>query len=799
MILLVLPLTLYGWKMESGTVNLPATTAGSTQWQTITLQQTYDSTPLIFVLIDEGSGYNGDEPVALRIDTVTTGSFDLVQVEAQSSTGDVEGEHAAVNVHYIAIESGEHTFSDGTKIIAASHTTSATVGRNDGIADVWDSINFSSSFSATPVILTGIQSLNNETAALPGAASTPWMTVASRNSSSTGFEVSLDRAETSTGTVSMSEEIGYLAIDAGVQSNVSDTSCTSLLYETIRTSDTVRGWENQCTTFNFSNAYTNAPNVIGSQASRDGGDGGWLRRCSVSNTAVGIAVDEDQAGDSERRHTTEIAGLLVFENDFVYDSTLETVSCGLALDLYMDECYWTGGANGITGDVEDYSGNDLHATSRNRATNAELQFQVCRSGYFENSYSDQNQSDAVYYPDGTTEVLAIAKNEPFTVSLWLYREAGTKWMAATIKVSDDGWTDGWGIVHTNNGGDTIDFFVGDYTTTAQASVSTDTWTHIVGTYDGSTIRIYKNGVLADTQAQASYSPGALAISIGDDISGSAIDDRWQGYLDEVKVWHRTLSASEIQTIYSNENSALNYDGSARVCEPCNGTDVTADTWELIGIPAESRNVNLSVSDVFSDDLNGTYGTDWILYKRTFSNTDNSSGYAVLGLNEQLEFGKGYWLGSKFNGRWDVANTTSVDYNSTNTNCPTTACVEIDLRSVTLDGAVDNLLGSGPYRYNMNGFTGISQPVDWADCRFIVSDLDGNNEQVLTPSATDAAGYASKQIWLYNPSNIDANSNGYTVCDDTSPGGCKLLPFHGFWVELHGSTKNKIVKLLIPQE
>jgi subtilisin-like proprotein convertase family protein len=481
------------------------------------------------------------------------------------------------------------------------------------------------------------------------------------------------------------------------------------------------------------------------------------------------------------------------------NATENTLESDLALNLYMDECYWTGGANGLTGDILDYSGNDLHATSRNRATNAELEFQVCRSGYFENTYTDQNESDAVYYPDGTTDVLDIAKNAPFSVSLWLYREAGTKWMAAAIKVSDDGWTDGWGIVHTSNAGDTIDFFVGNYATVARASVSTDTWTHIVGTYDGSTIRIYKNGVLADTQAQASYSPATLSISLGDDISGSAIDDRWQGYLDEAKVWHRTLSASEIQTIYNNENNALNYDGSTRTCEPCNGSDITANTWELIGIPAESRNVNLSVADVFSDDLNGTYGTDWILYKRTFSSVDNSSGYAVLGLNEQLEFGKGYWLGSKLDGRWYVDNTTSVDYNSTNSNCPAAACVEIPLRSVTLDGAVDDLVGSGPYRYNMNGFTGISQPVDWADCRFIVSDLDGSNEQVLTPSATEALGYASKQIWLYNPSNIDANSNGYTVCDDTSPGGCKLLPFNGFWVELHGSTKNKAIKLLIPEE
>jgi len=41
-----------------------------------------------------------------------------------------------------------------------------------------------------------------------------------------------------------------------------------------------------------------------------------LRRCSISNTAIGFEIDEDRSNDTERSHTTENASLLSFENSF---------------------------------------------------------------------------------------------------------------------------------------------------------------------------------------------------------------------------------------------------------------------------------------------------------------------------------------------------------------------------------------------------------------------------------------------------------------------------------------------------
>ena len=189
-------------------------------------------------------------------------------------------------------------------------------------------------------------------------------------------------------------------------------------------------------------------------------------------------------------------------------------------------------------------------------------------------------------------------------------------------------------------------------------------------------------------------------------------------------------------------------------------------------------------------MNGTFKADWILFKRLYSTVDNSSSYKALELNDILEFGQGYWLGSKLGSEWFVDGTVATDYNSTSSDCVASECVEVDLTSASLDFAVDANDGSGPYRYNMVGHVSIKKPVNWADCRFII---DGT---AYTPTDAQTAGYASKQIWLYNGTGTDA-SNSYTTCDDTM--NCKIVPFKGFWVELDGSTKNKTVKLLIPKE
>jgi len=78
------------------------------------------------------------------------------------------------------------------------------------------------------------------------------------------------------------------------------------------------------------------------------------------------------------------------------------------------------------------------------------------------------------------------------------------------------------------------------------------WTHLAFTYDGTTMNLYANGALIST---GTTSGNLVADSPEFAIGGRAIDPfgrgfRFPGLIDEVEVFNRALSASEIQAIYA---------------------------------------------------------------------------------------------------------------------------------------------------------------------------------------------------------------------------------------------------------
>jgi len=86
----------------------------------------------------------------------------------------------------------------------------------------------------------------------------------------------------------------------------------------------------------------------------------------------------------------------------------------------------------------------------------------------------------------------------------------------------------------------------NFAITSAAEIPLSQWTHVAATYDGTTAKVYINGVLkASSPIKMQLRASTLPVTIGrEDLPG---DPRaFLGLIDEVRVWNRALSQAEIQ-------------------------------------------------------------------------------------------------------------------------------------------------------------------------------------------------------------------------------------------------------------
>ena len=75
------------------------------------------------------------------------------------------------------------------------------------------------------------------------------------------------------------------------------------------------------------------------------------------------------------------------------------------------------------------------------------------------------------------------------------------------------------------------------------------WSHLVALYDGSSLKLYQNGLLmASNSASGPIPTTNYALFIGTKTNSSPSSDYFNGEIDEVRLYNRALNLSEIQTL-----------------------------------------------------------------------------------------------------------------------------------------------------------------------------------------------------------------------------------------------------------
>lgn len=149
--------------------------------------------------------------------------------------------------------------------------------------------------------------------------------------------------------------------------------------------------------------------------------------------------------------------------------------------------------------------------------------------------------------DGTSDyITTTAKpNSEFTYSAWVYRGSGSGYKA----IMSSGSLETWLGVEYSTGDLRLHLSGGGYLDTSSGALTNGTWHHVVATYNGS-VAIYVDGVSQSlSQTGTLSSPPQSNITIGKHATSST--NYWFGKIDEVSIYNRALTSSEILALYNN--------------------------------------------------------------------------------------------------------------------------------------------------------------------------------------------------------------------------------------------------------
>ena len=159
--------------------------------------------------------------------------------------------------------------------------------------------------------------------------------------------------------------------------------------------------------------------------------------------------------------------------------------------------------------------------------------------------------------NGTTQYVSVpyaAALNPasFTVEAWAYVTGGQGTYRSLVTSRDlvGGVASGYILYAGSNNNWQLWTGSGGFNVVAGPPVSLNTWTHLVGTYDGTTARLYVNGTLANSAPVGYQRNTARPLRMASGNTDGAANYFLPGRVDEVAVYGSALSLPRIQAHYT---------------------------------------------------------------------------------------------------------------------------------------------------------------------------------------------------------------------------------------------------------
>lgn len=342
-----------------------------------------------------------------------------------------------------------------------------------------------------------------------------------------------------------------------------------------------------------------------------------------------------------------------------------------------------------------------------------------------------------------TNSASINITNQITISAWIYQKGKPPVLTPYTRIIAKYGYIPWSIAIAEDSANNIYGAYFDTNTTNQRkytpvgsyNISLNTWYHLVGVYNGTNILLYGNGVLVSSAVQngtLQTNTQQLFIGARDD---SGMAEFFNGSIDEVAVWNRSLSATEIQNLYLRGAERLNL--SVRSCS----------TSDCSGVAWNSTSNNATLTDI-------SFLTNNRYFQYNFEFNTNDTGYTPQLYNVSV----GYEIADS-QAPLVSLNLPLSGLNTTQQNITFNFTV-IDNLALTLNCSIylDNVLNQTNSSVNNGSLTNfIITNIPQGSHAWNVSCSDGTNTNT-TPARIFMNDYAAPNVSLLTPTNNTISTN-----------------------------------------
>lgn len=343
---------------------------------------------------------------------------------------------------------------------------------------------------------------------------------------------------------------------------------------------------------------------------------------------------------------------------------------------------------------------------------------------------------------------SLALTTGLTLEAWVYpTEPGEGWHTVLMKEHLDEYVYYLDTYSEVNNPVTGMFIAGEQGLFGEEGLPTNAWTHLTATYDGTTQRLYINGVEVARLAQT----GRVPVSSGPlRIGGNSIwGEYFQGTIDEVRIYNRALTASEIRAdmytpVAPPTTATTGEDGSIDITVLTQGTAMGGTTPTVVSI---SQGNNGTVAITATDTVRYTPNSNFNGQDRfTYTVRDANGGTATSGVSVTITAG----------------NDAPVAIGQSVITMEATP-VEITLRGSDVDG--DTLTFSvvtGPFNGTVSG----TPPLLTYTSKVPFTGSDSFTFRVSDSMATSAPATVSLTIRLLNGGFESGDFTGWSTIGET---------------------------------